>query len=99
MARRASDPGRALTPVPSLGLSRIQTPPEGATPGRRDEERRLGQRAGMTVARTRREDVGMAKLDVEWAIREVDEFLRTTDQVGYDNQCRDRRGVLTTESR
>src|SRR4051794_25038039 len=27
----------------------------------------------------------MAKLDVDWAINEIDLFLRATDQVAYDN--------------
>lgn len=27
----------------------------------------------------------MSKLNHEWAIKEIDEFLRVTDQVGYDN--------------
>lgn len=28
----------------------------------------------------------MAKLDVEWAIEEIDQFLHVTDQVGYNNR-------------
>jgi hypothetical protein len=27
----------------------------------------------------------MSKLNHEWAIKEIDQFLRVTDQVGYDN--------------
>jgi len=29
---------------------------------------------------------GMAKLDVDWAIKEIDHFLHVTDQVGYNNR-------------
>ena len=41
--------------------------------------------AGLFIAVTR-QDVLMSKLDPEWAIAEIDAFLRATDQVAHDNR-------------
>jgi hypothetical protein len=43
--------------------------------------------------------LAMAKLDREWAIEEIDQFVHVTDQVGYNNRPGSRMVVLGTHMR